>query len=206
MQNRKLQLSAVVIALFLALTPATVASATEDEPVAPTTKESIEGNVVDVQTDEKGAVFTLYDSGEWYLDLPDDSAPAPEGEVSTLAFDAGGCVGKFLGPALNAEGLEWGAQNACAGSSTTSFFPHRLKVELRSTCSGFPCGILNVEREANAGGSEYNAVKTVVPTEACVTSTTYEYDQIAYPTVRGVQYGPFVSSPLAVLDCNINPD
>jgi hypothetical protein len=162
------------------------------------------GSVISTQTDEKGAEFQLYDSGDWTIQIP---ASQP-GEVGTnaLEFEAGACAGTFAQISVVANGLVWGSQNACVGTDPNAVYPHSLRMELRSTCSGFPCGILNVEREASAPGSLYDNVKTVAESEPCVTGTTYEYDQIAYPTVNGVEYGPFVDSPLAVVPCNINPD
>lgn len=53
---------------------------------------------------------------------------------------------------------------------------------------------MNTERAASAPGSLYGNVKTVSESEPCVTGTTDEYDQRAYPTVNGVEYGPFVEA------------
>lgn len=121
-------------------------------------------------------------------------------------YEAGICAGTFVDITKLGDELYWGGQELCSSAPADAIYLHSLRMVLRSTCNGFPCGIMTEQREFTSTDSPYNAVQTVNGFEGCVTGTTYDYDQIAYQTFRGTQYGPFVDGPVAAVDCNINPD
>lgn len=118
----------------------------------------VQGKVTNIQTDANGAEFYLYDSGDWVLELPSDAAP---GNVSAQ-YEAGICAGTFVDITKLGDELYWGGQESCSSAPADAIYPHSLRMVLRSTCNGFPCGIMTEQREFTSTDS---------PTTQCKRST-----------------------------------
>ncbi|MBX0301979.1 hypothetical protein K2F54_18620 [Cryobacterium sp. 1639] len=161
---------------------------------------NVEGSVVDVQTDAKGAKFYLYDTGDWVLELPQ---AANDGGMQTQSYNAGICAGTFVGISRLSNQLYWGGQSSCATTNPTAAYPHSLKIELRKGCVSGIC-FQNTVRTGVSSDSAYNRVQTVTRFDNCTSAAQYRYDMVARPTVQGVQYGPFVDGDNYVVGCNIS--
>jgi len=161
----------------------------------------IEGDVT-VQEDPAGAVMYLDGEGDWLIQLP--GTAGGEGEITPL-WNAGVCAGSFYMPQKVGAYLEWGGQNSCGSTSPNGVYPHYLDVMLRDTCQGAGCLIVdNLWRERSVN-SRYSAVATVSQSDFCAESGNRRYSLVAWPVLRGTQYGPFVSSSVDVNSCHVHP-
>lgn len=181
------------------------ASASEVSPKTPPVssqflaENEVSGQVVNVQTDPKGAKLYLYDSGDFVL-VP----PAPKGGgVSTQAFNAGACAGTFVRIVRLSNQLYWGGQENCATTRPGGAYVHKLRVVLRKACIVGICFQVPT-RDKTSTDSPYNNVQTVNGFENCISASQQRYDMVAYPTVRSVQYGRFVDTSNYVVGCNIS--
>ncbi len=164
-------------------------------------EKGVEG-VVTVQEDALGAAMYLDDEGDWVLTLPSpETAP---GEVAPL-WGAGICVGSFYMPIKVGSYLEWGGQNSCSSAPPNAVFPHYLDTRLRDTCQGPLCIVVDDLWKVRSNNSHYASVATVADSRSCVESGDRAYSVVAWPTVQGVQYGPFVSSTVDVDGCHVHP-
>lgn len=172
-----------------------------DPPVDPAAlKEAgIDGNVVSVEEDQQGAVFYIYDDGSWVFILPDEVSDEA-GDIVQPLWSAGNfCAGAFAQISKINNQLYWGGQNYCSG--TSNVYPHSLTIMLRDGCTGFLCW----QEEAGtrtSTDSRYNLVQTVSIFTNCANSTQRRYDQVAWPVVQGVQFGPIVDTENFIVNCD----
>lgn len=113
-----------------------------------------------------------------------------------------GCVGSFA-PIIRVAGyLQTGATQTC----TEGAYPQWIDYQLRSTCPGILCLIFSNEtgRIRSNNGLGYSRVANVTYTENCVSSGNRQYQQIVWPTGRGVQFGPVVDTNEPIVNCDLN--
>lgn len=160
----------------------------------------VTGTVTNVEVDQNGAVFYFYDSGDYVFKLPDE-VPTADGMVSARWSAGTHCVGNFVDMYRNSAGaLYWGGQNYCTG--TNNVYVHELKMTLRGGCPEWWCNRVTIGT-VTAPGSAYEMVKTVSDFRRCPSTAERRYDQIAYPKVRGVQFGPVVDTQNFVIKCGL---
>jgi len=224
MKSRKLSSAAfAVVAVAVLLGPPTAAAASagnapspapEEKQFLPTSEPAdlstdeaahladygLEGAVT-VQTDEQGAHFYLDGDGDWYFTTPSE---AGEGEISPM-WSATFCTGSFFGPQKVGSYLEWGGQNSCGSSSPNGVYPHYLDTMLRDTCQGNLCWIVDNLWIVRSNNNWYGTVATVADSRYCAASDDRRYSIVAWPTVKGTKYGPFVSGSTAISGCHVHP-
>lgn len=147
-----------------------------------------------VQTIE-GQQMVFSQDGTWTV----SDVPAP-GEVAPQYVS--GCVGSFA-PIIKVAGyLQTGATQTC----TEGAYPQWISYQLRSTCAGPLCLVFSNEtgRIRSNNGLGYNRVANVTYTENCASSGKRQYQQIVWPTGRGVQFGPVVDTNEPTVSCDLN--
>ncbi|MFA4841386.1 MAG: hypothetical protein WC580_06735 [Agrococcus sp.] len=99
--------------------------------------------------------------------------------------------------------LEWGGQNSCSG--TTSFYLHRIRVQLRDTCLQAWCvQYENLWAYTSPSSQNYSRVVNVTADSWCERTDGRRYDLVATVTVKSVQYR-FNSRPVDISNCNVHP-
>lgn len=223
MRNRKLPAVATVLAALMLLSGPPIAAAASPGEAPPSSDEAVpvptpepaklspeeaqvlgdhgvEGGVT-VQTDATGAEFYLDEDGDWFFAPPSDT---PDGEVGPL-WSATFCTGNFFGPQKVGSYLEWGGQNSCGSSSPNGVYPHYLDTMLRDTCQGNLCWIVDDLWKVRSNNSRYSTVATVSDSRYCEAADDRRYSIVAWPTVKGTQYGPFVSASTDIDGCHVHP-
>lgn len=143
----------------------------------------------------EGMEFRIDSSGEWRIGPEEESTG-----VSVMAFPAG-CTGNFATIQRTSAGrLYFGGQQLCSDPRT---YPQYIRIQLRSsTGAAFATMINKTPRLRSAYSQDYTRLSTMYRFIECTSSTTRKYQQVVWPSARGVEFSPVVDRDEPKVACN----